>query len=137
MRSNSRSGAIVAIALAAGLLCLQPARADILKNFADSVAAQAAAAKADTDLRPIPENARAGVMLPPRGRLVAIDNTAMKLSPGSKIRDLRNRIVLPSTITKPVNVRYTLDPHFLVHRIWLMGGEVELGQKEKSTSGDN
>ena len=133
----NRSRAYVGAIIAAGVLCLQPARADILQNFADSVAAQAAAAKAGTDLRPIPENARAGVMLPPRGRLVAIDNTVMKLSPGSKIRDLNNRIVLPSTITKPVNVRYTLDPHFLVHRIWLMEGEVELGQKDKSTSGDN
>lgn len=123
--------------LAAGLLCLQPARADILQNFADSVAAQAAAAKAGKDLRPIPADARAGVMLPPRGRLVAIDNTVMRLAPGSKIRDLKNRIVLPYTITKPVNVRYTLDPHFLVHNVWLMGGEVELGQKDKSSSGDN
>ncbi len=123
--------------LAAGLLCLQPARSDMLQNFADSVAAQAAAAKADKDLRPIPKDARAGVMLPPKGRLVAIDKTVMRLSPGSKIRDLKNRIVLPSTITEPVNVRYTLDPHFLVHRIWLMGGAVELGQKDKTSSGDN
>lgn len=124
--------------LAAVLLSLQTARADILRDFSSSVAAEAAAAAAAAeDLRPIPEHAVKGVMLPPRGRLVAIDNTVMRLAPGSKIRDLKNRIVLPSTITAPVNVRYTVDISFQVHLIWLMPGEVELGQKEKSSSGDN
>ncbi len=116
---------------------MQTARADILKDFADSVAAQAETAASGKDLRPIPDNAAEGVMFPPRGRLVAIDDTVMRLAPGSKIRDLENRIVLPSTITAPVNVRYTVDLYSQVHLIWLMPGRVELEEKKEGNSGDN
>lgn len=127
----------MAVTLAAGLLFLQAARADILQDFSDSVAAQAAAAAAGRDLRPIPDHAVEGVMFPPRGRLVPIDDTVMMLAPGSKIRDLKNRIVLPSAITAPVNVRYTVDLYSHVHLVWLMGGEVKLEKEEKGNSGDN
>ncbi|HSS66184.1 MAG TPA: hypothetical protein VLS27_17280 [Gammaproteobacteria bacterium] len=132
------SKALMVAVAAAGLLCAQSPRSDILQDFEDSVSAQAAAAAAaGNDLRPIPDHAVKGVMFPPRGRLVPIDDTVMMLAPGSKIRDLGNRIVLPSAITAPVNVRYTVDSYSHVHNIWLMPGEVELKSKEKSSSGNN
>lgn len=123
--------------LAAGLLCLQSAPADLLQDFADSVAAEAKAAAAGNDLRNIPGHAVDGVMFPPQGRLVAIDDTVMMLAPGSKIRDLENRIVMPSAITAPVNVRYTVDLYSHVHNVWLMGGEVQLKRKEQGNSAEN
>ena len=129
--------ALMAATLAAALLCLQTVRADILQDFSDSVAAEGEAAATAKDLRPIPGDAVEGVMFPPEGRLVLIDDTVMRLAPGSKIRDLHGRIVLPSTITAPVNVRYTRDLYSYVHLVWLMPGEVELEEKEESDSGDN
>lgn len=140
MRTRHRRGALVAATLAAGLFYLQPARADITQDFTDSVAAEVDAAPAVKDLRPIPDDAVEGVMFPPDGRLVVIDDNVMTLAPGSKIRNLQGRIVLPSTITAPVNVRYTRDLYSYVHLIWLMPGEVELEEKEEvqeDNSGDN
>ncbi len=125
------SKTFIATILAAGLLSLQPARADLIQEFADAIAAQAAAAAAPKDLRPIPDHAVEGVMFPPQGRLVAIDDTVMLLAPGFKIRDLNNRIVLPVAINEPVNVRYTVDLYSHVHNIWLMGGEVKLEEEEE------
>ncbi len=101
------------------------------------VAAQAAAAAAGKNLRNIPDHALAGVMFPPQGRLVAIDDKRMLLAPGSKIRDLKNRVVLPSSITAPVNVRYTVDQYTHVHNIWLMPGKVELKRKQEGNPSDN
>lgn len=137
MQAVTKSKAFVALVLAAGLLMFQVARAEITEDFARSVAAAAAAASADTDLRRIPGHAAEGVMFPPRGRLVAIDRRLMMLAPGSKIRNLKNRIVAPSTITSPVNVRYTLDSHAYVYQIWLMPGEVELPQKNEGNPSEN
>ena len=136
-RSKHRGKAFVAATLAAGLLCLQPARADLIQDLADSVAAEAAAAAAGSELRKVPDHAVEGVMFPPQGRLVTIDDTLMMLAPGSKIRDLKNRIVLPSAITGPVNVRYTLDLYSHVHGIWLMGGDVQLEEKQQGNDAEN
>jgi hypothetical protein len=136
--SVEKGSVLTAAVLAAALLCPQPVAADIVQDLADSVAAEAEAAAAVKDIRPIPDGALEGVMYPPEGRLVAIDDTVMTLAPGSKIRDLQGRIVLPSTITAPVNVRYTKDLYSYVHLIWLMPGPVEPEEEnEESSSGDN
>lgn len=70
-------------------------------------------------LRRIPDHAKKGVMDPPRGRHVIIDQTLMVLAPGATIRDLNNRIVLPNTVRRPKKIRYTLDVYGQVHKIWI------------------
>ncbi len=72
------------------------------------------------DFRNIPEAANVGVMSPPEGRQVYIDGKEMWLAPGSRIRDLNNRIIRPGTLEEPVNVRYTLDQNEQVHHVWLL-----------------
>ena len=136
-KSVLRGRTSLAAVAVAGLLCIQPARADLIQEFANEIAAQAAAAAAPKDLRPIPDHATEGVMFPPQGRLVAIDDKVMLLAPGSRIRDLENRIVLPSAITQPVNVRYTVDLYSHVHHVWLMGGEVKLEDKQQGNNAEN
>ena len=42
-------------------------------------------------LRTIPEDARKGVMWPPQGRRVRINDSVMVLAPGATIRDMNNR----------------------------------------------
>lgn len=131
------AGALAVAALAAASVWASPARADILEDFSRTIAEQAAAAAAPADLRRIPGHAVKGVMLPPHGRLVVIDDEVMRLAPGSKIYDLKNRIVMPSAVTAPANVRYTVDQYTHVHLIWLMPGKVDLKEKAEGNPGDN
>ena len=70
-------------------------------------------------LRIIPEDAKKGVMWPPEGSRVRIDDNIMTLAPGATIRDMNNRIVLPSSVRQPQKIRYTLDIYGLVRRIWI------------------
>jgi hypothetical protein len=70
-------------------------------------------------LRRIPEHAKKGVMEPPRGRQVMINDILMVLAPGATIRDMNNRIVLPNTVRRPKKIRYTLDMYGQVRKIWI------------------
>lgn len=70
-------------------------------------------------LRTIPEDARKGVMWPPRGRIARINDKKMMLAPGVTIRDMNNRMVLPGTIRRPKKIRYTLDHLGQVKKIWI------------------
>jgi hypothetical protein len=70
-------------------------------------------------LRTIPEDAKKGVMWPPQGRRVRINDSIMMLAPGVTIRDMYNRMVLPNTVRQPKKIRYTLDMYGQVRRIWI------------------
>lgn len=70
-------------------------------------------------LRIIPEDAGKGVMWPPQGRRVRINDTVMTLAPGATIRDMNNRMVLPGSVREPKKIRYTLDVYGQVRRIWI------------------
>ena len=70
-------------------------------------------------LRTIPEDAKKGVMWPPQGRRVRINDSVMVLAPGATIRDMYNRMVLPNTVRQPKKIRYTLDMYGQVRRIWI------------------
>lgn len=70
-------------------------------------------------LRIIPEDAKKGVMWPPEGRRVRINDSIMVLAPGATIRDMNNRLVLPSSVRRPKKIRYTLDMYGQVRRIWI------------------
>ncbi len=70
-------------------------------------------------LRTIPDDAKKGVMWPPQGRRVRINDSIMVLAPGATIRDMYNRKVLPNTVRQPKKIRYTLDMYGQVRRIWI------------------
>ena len=70
-------------------------------------------------LRTIPKDAKKGVMWPPQGRRVRINDSIMVLAPGVTIRDMYNRMVLPNTVRQPKKIRYTLDMYGQVRRIWI------------------
>ena len=69
--------------------------------------------------RAIPKNAKKGVMWPPQGRRLRINDSVMVLAPGVTIRDTNNRMVLPSSVRQPQEIRYTLDMYGQVRRIWI------------------
>ncbi len=70
-------------------------------------------------LRTIPEDAKKGVMWPPQGRRLRINDSVMVLAPGATIRDMSNRMVPPNTLRRPKKIRYTLDMYGQVRRIWI------------------
>jgi hypothetical protein len=70
-------------------------------------------------LRSIPDNAKKGVMWPPQGRYVRINDSMFMLAPGATIRDMSNRMVLPNTVRQPQKIRYTLDMYGHVRKIWI------------------
>ena len=82
------------------------------------VASSAATAPVER-LRTIPEDAKKGVMWPPRGRQVRINDNIMMLAPGATIRDMNNRMILPSSLQLPKKIRYTLDMYGQVKKIWI------------------
>ena len=81
-------------------------------------------------LRTIPEDALKGVMWPPRGRKLRINDSIMTLAPGATIRDMSNRIVLPDRVRQPQKIRYTLDAYGQVRRIWISPTGEYLGRHQ-------
>ena len=75
---------------------------------------------AGAQMRAIPENAKAARLRHVQELMVELNGRAVLLSPSSQIRDTANRIVLPSTVTDTVLVRYLADPQGQPTRIWIL-----------------
>lgn len=108
---------IAALALSSGLPALmQPALAQ-----APGIPAQG--------LRQIPADARYGefeILAYPEA---TIDGKAVRLAAGTQIRDARNMIALPSTVSGRHPALYRLDPSGQLSRVWLLApGEIEAAQ---------
>jgi hypothetical protein len=86
-------------------------------------------------LRNIPPQARSATLGAPYGdRTVALNGKLFRLAPGAQIRDARNLIVLPMNLQNlpdGIKVRYQLDLHGDVLRIWMLTPE-EAGAKVDS-----
>ncbi len=81
-------------------------------------------------LRIIPEDAGKGVMWPPEGRRVRINDSIKTLAPGATIRDMNNRMVLPGSVRQPQKIRYTLDVYGQVRRIWISSTGEYMGRHQ-------
>ncbi|WP_372656812.1 hypothetical protein [Hydrogenophaga sp.] len=79
------------------------------------------AAQAQNLQRQFPPKALRGEMVvvqPPR---ITMDGKAAQLSPGSRIRNTNNTIVLSASLVgKELNVNYVLDSHGSVHEVWIL-----------------
>ncbi len=87
-------------------------------------------------LRIIPKDAKKGVMWPPQGRRVRINDSIMVLAPGATIRDMNNRMVLPNSVRQPKKIRYTLDMYGQVRRIWISPTGEYLGRHQPTLPPD-
>ncbi len=128
-RAVTRLKKSLTIALLAGALFAPATQADIIGTLVNALMEELLYGERappppppPADLRTIPETAYVGVMSPPQGRVISIDGKDMLLAPGSKIRDLKNRIIRPGMLARPVKVRYTLDQNAQVHHVWLLAG---------------
>lgn len=70
--------------------------------------------------RAIPQETRVAEMQPAALGQVELDGKSYPLSPGAQIRDRNNLLVLPMSLTGAAKVRYQLDAHGNVHRIWIL-----------------
>lgn len=92
--------------------CLAPALLGLA--LAMPVAAQTLVREAPRDVTP----ARMAVTTPPD---ITLDGTAARLSPGSRIRDVRNMLVLSGSLAgQTVPVVYRKDGLGLVHEVWIL-----------------
>ena len=112
---------IAALASSAGLPALMPpalAQGPTALAQAPGIPAQG--------LRQIPADARYGefeILAYPEA---TIDGKAVRLAAGAQIRDARNMIALPSTVSGRHPALYRLDPSGQLSRVWLLApGEIE------------
>jgi hypothetical protein len=92
-----------------------------------TVNAQTEESKPNT--RQFPQNAKRGelvVLTPPE---IAMDSRPDRLSPGVRIRDINNNLVLSGTLAnQKLVVNYVRDNTGLVHAVWVLNAE-EIKQK--------
>lgn len=101
-----------------------------------ALAAAAAAASAQTLTREAPRDVQPGrlaVNLPPE---ITLDGQPARLSPGARIRDTQNMLVLSGQLAgKETPVVYRRDALGLVHEVWLLteAEYAKLGGKTPTT----
>ena len=75
----------------------------------------------DQAVRSFPENARRGILKITTPPYALIDGKTTQLSPGSRIRDMNNRIVLSAQLVgRELRVNYTREASGLLHDIWIL-----------------
>ncbi|GAB4397060.1 MAG: hypothetical protein OHK0048_04060 [Rhodoferax sp.] len=76
---------------------------------------------AHAQIRPIPANARRGVLRVTQPPWVLLDGEPAQLSPGARIVDTDNRLVLSASLVgQDLAVAYRTDMLGLVHQVWLL-----------------
>lgn len=83
-------------------------------NFPTPVSAQTAP-------RQFPQAARQGMLQVTTAPEVLINGTPARLSPGARLKDANNMLVLPATLAgQRVLVNYVRDPQGQLHEVWIL-----------------
>jgi len=82
-----------------------------------------ASVAAHAQLRTVPADAKRGTMRHLQDMIVQIDRTKARLAPGAQIRDIHNRLVLPTAVAQPTVVKYQVDALGQVARVWILTAE--------------
>jgi hypothetical protein len=81
------------------------------------------------NIRPFPKEAKRGELVVLSAPDIAIDGKADRLSPGVRIRDAKNNLILSGTLAnQPLIVNYVRDNIGLVHNVWVLSSD-EIKQK--------
>jgi hypothetical protein len=99
---------------------------------------------ADAVERPIPADAKTGVLTATRHRQVMIDEKVRKLAAGAQIRNHRNLLIQPQTLVaqlarlsedNEVPILYTENKQGQIHRIWILTrDEMDKYEADKESS---
>jgi hypothetical protein len=115
-------GSVVQVHLSPPLIPVRPI--SLRSSVFAAVLALAAIGDASAQLRSIPDDAKRAQLRYVREMIVEIDGDRVRLSPGSQIRSVDNRIVLPSSLPQEsLLVKYMTDAGGLVHRVWILSQE--------------
>jgi hypothetical protein len=86
----------------------------------------AAFAYAQAPLRDVPKDVKHGHVTVTHPPQIDLDGKADRLSPGARVRDVNNRIVMSGTlIGKTVPVVYRREAAGMVHDVWILSAEEE------------
>jgi len=89
---------------------------------------------AQTLVRPFPAAALRGELVVLQPPLISIDGEAARLSPGARIRNTQNTLVLSGTlVNQALLVNYLRDGLGLVHEVWILTA-TEAAEKRKRAS---
>jgi len=81
----------------------------------------ALACSAPAQTRPIPEDARRGVMSHLQEMLVSVDGNTLRMAAGGTIRDRNNLIIVPTALPPGGALAdYVLDMNGQISRAWLL-----------------
>lgn len=81
--------------------------------------------------RLFPENGKRGVIKGSQYHQINISGKVYRLSPGGKIFDQWNRIILPATVEQNVDVFFLIDMNGDISKIWLLTNQ-ELAELKKA-----
>lgn len=72
-------------------------------------------------VRNFPANALRGVLQVTTPPLALLDGQAARLSPGARIKNTSNLIVMSATlVNQPLLVNYLRDPQGMLHEVWIL-----------------
>ena len=81
------------------------------------------AAPAAAQLRAIPANAKRAQMSHVSENIVELNGRRIQLSPGVRIRDAMNRIIVPNALPAGSLVKYRRDASGAVREVWILTPE--------------
>lgn len=98
-----------------------------------SLPGAAQAQEAKPEVRPFPKDALRGEMVVHAAPTISMDGKPDRLSPGARIRDANNMLVLSGALVEqPLVVNYLRENTGLVHQVWILNSE-EIRQKRPNT----
>ena len=78
------------------------------------------AVPAAAQLRTIPQDAQRAEMRHVQTDIVELNGRTARLAPGAQIRDVSNRIIVPTALPAGALVKYRLDGAGLVREVWIL-----------------
>ncbi|WP_363350864.1 hypothetical protein, partial [Hydrogenophaga sp. A37] len=91
-------------------------------------------AMAQNQPRIFPAKALRGTLVVTQPPIVTLDGKAAQLSPGARIRGTNNLLLLSGgLVNQPLTVNYTLEPHGMVHDVWVLT-EAEAAEKRHTAA---
>lgn len=83
--------------------------------------------------RNFPANALRGSLVVTQPPAITIDGRAARLSPGARIKGPDNLLVLSGTVIgQDLLVNYTLEPHGMVHEVWVLTPAEALEKRKRA-----
>lgn len=79
-----------------------------------------AASPLHAQVRVFPPNTKVGVLQMGYYPQARINGDDVRFSPGARILDQGNRVVLPASLTDAVRIRYRIDPQGQIGQAWIL-----------------